>query len=160
MPSLFSPPVINMIVKSSDTTYTEVKNIKLLWNFSTFSYSLFYFYFMQILIFWNFTFWRNFSLFYFYSSFFNRFCRGQIGQQEISLYLFLYFFSDFLQRLRSFHSKQFSSFNFKMFKNVLIASGIAFSHLFLGNVLRIFPVFRFIMKCMCVLLCYFKALLQ
>ena len=92
--------------------------------------------------------------------YFNRFCRGRIGQQEILLYLFLYFFSDFLQRLRSFHSKQFSSFNFKMFKNVLIASGIAFSYLFLGNVLRIFPVFHFTMKCMCVFLCYFKAILQ
>ena len=92
--------------------------------------------------------------------YFNRFCRGRIGQQEILLYLFLYFFSDFLQRWRSFHSKQFSSFNFKMFKNILIASGIAFSYSFLGNVLKIFPVFHFIMKCMCVLLCYFKALLQ
>ena len=92
--------------------------------------------------------------------YFNRFCRGRIGQQEILLYLFLYFFSDFLQRWRSFHSKQFSSFNFKMFKNILIASGIAFSYLFLGNVLKIFPVFHFIMKCMCVFLCYFKAILQ
>ena len=99
--------------------------------------------------------------------YFNRFCRGRIGQQEILLYLFLYFFSDFLQRWRSFHSKQFSSFNFKMFKNVLIASGIAFSYLFLGNVLKIFSVFHFIMKCMCFSLLFqshssiiFKIILQ
>ena len=126
---------------------------------------------LHFLLFVSFLFYANFNflkfhiltkifvvLFLFF--YFNRFCRGRIGQQEILLYLFLYFFSDFLQRFRSFHSKQFSSFNFKMFKNVLIASGIAFSYLFLGDVLKIFPVFHFIMKCMCVFLCYFKAILQ
>ena len=177
MPALFSPPVINMIVKSSDSTYTEVKTTHttlLLWYFIVFlppffpSFLLFFFFFIQILIFQSLILqmFKKSCLIVFLLSFsyLCRFWRGRIEQPEIFFCVCLSFFSDFSRHLWSFLSKQFLSFKsqhaqefFDFFWNQLI---YLFLIIFSVGYFLFFFFFNsqwIVCAYVRVLLCYFKA---